>query len=119
MSWALGLSAREVAAIFDKFGVELGYMTIWREGNNLVERCRNDTNPDRPDRYTIDQLFMKNTNHGIGTSIVVDLGDKKTVALGRMDEVNYRKVLEWLEPILKDLDIQVSVLQTGSLLFLE
>jgi DNA-directed RNA polymerase subunit RPC12/RpoP len=115
IAWALGISAREVAAIFDQFGVELGFMTIWRDGNDLVTRHRDVMNPDRPDRYNIDKLFMRNTGRGIGTTIVVDLGDSKTVALGRMDEVNYRNVLAWLEPILRDLDIHVSVLQTGSL----
>jgi hypothetical protein len=115
MAWALGLSAREVASIFEESGVYLGYMTIWRDGNGLVARCRDALNPDRPDRYTIDQLFLKNKGHGIGTSIVVDLGDGKKVALGKMPEVNYRKVLTWLEPILKDLDIRVSVIETGKL----
>ena len=115
MAWALGLSAREVASIFDKFGVELGYMTIWRDGNDLVERCKDVLNPNRPDRYHIDKLFMKNKGRGIGTTIVVDLGDEKTVALGRMDEVDYRKVLAWLGPILKDLDIRVAIFETGTL----
>jgi hypothetical protein len=113
------LSAREVASVFEKFGVDLGYMTIWRDGNNLVTRCRDTLNPERPDRYTIDQLFMKNKGRGIGTSIIVDMGGGKTVALGRMDEVNYRKVLAWLEPVLKDLDIKVSILETGSLPLLD
>ncbi len=115
MAWALGLSAREVASIFEKFGVELGYMTIWRDGNELVTRCRDALDPERPDRYKIDKLFMKNIGRGIGTTIVVDLGDGKTVGLGRMDEVNYRKVLAWLEPVLRDLDIRVSILETGTL----
>ena len=115
MSWALGLSAREVAEIFKKIGIQLGYMTIWRDGCELVERCRDAAHPDRPDRYTIDKLFMKNKGRGIGTSIVVELGDDKKVPLGRMDVVDYRKVLAWLEPILKDLDISVSISETGSL----
>ena len=46
---------------------------------------------------------------------MVEMGEGKTVVLGRMDEVDYRKVLAWLDPILKDLDIRVSIMGTDIL----
>ena len=115
MAWALGLSAREAVEVFSESGVELNYMTVWREGNSLITRLQDHFGPDQPGRYSIDKQFLKNKGRGIGTSIVVELGEGKTAVLGRMDEVDYRKVLAWLDPILKDLDIQVSIMGTDIL----
>ena len=115
MAWALGLSAREAVEVFSELGVELNYMTVWREGSSLVERLKDHFGPDQPGRYSIDKQFLKNKGRGIGTSIMVDLGGGKTAVLGRMDEVDYRKVLAWLEPILKDLEIEVSITGTDIL----
>jgi len=115
MAWALGLSAREVMDIFKGFGVEISYMTVWREGTDLVEQNKESFGPNLPGRYSIDKLFLKNHGRGIGTSILVDLGNGKTTLLGRMDEVDYRKVLDWLKPVLKNLEIQVSLIGTDTL----
>jgi hypothetical protein len=115
VAWALGLSAREVVSVFEEFSIELSYMTVWREGNAIVMRFKNSFGPDFPGRYSIDKLFLKNKGRGIGTSILVDLGVNKTIALGRMDVVDYRTVVNWLEPILEDLDIHISILGTDIL----
>jgi hypothetical protein len=115
VAWALGLSARDVVEIFEEFGIDLSYMTVWRNGNDIVTRFKDSFGPNHPGRYSIDKLFLKNQGRGIGTSIMVDLGNDKIVVLGRMDVVDYRRVLAWLEPILKDLDIQVSIMGTDVL----
>ena len=115
ISWALGLSARDVVAVLAECGIELSYMTVWRDGNDIVTRFKDSFGPKQPGRYSIDKLFLKNHGRGIGTSIMVELGNGKTIVLGRMDVVDYRKVLAWLEPILKDLDIQVSIIGTDVL----
>lgn len=90
-------------------------MAVWREGNALINRLKDHFGPDQPGRYSIDKQFLKNKGRGIGTSIMVEMGEGKTVVLGRMDEVDYRKVLAWLDPILKDLDIRVSIMGTDIL----
>ena len=115
MAWALGLSAREVVDVLNESGIELSYMTVWREGNELITRMQDRFGPHHPGRYSIDKQFLKIKTRGIGTSIVVELGGGKTAVLGRMDEVDYRKILTWLEPIVKDLEIQISVMGTDVL----
>jgi len=115
IAWALGLSARDVVETLGECGIEMSSMTVWRDGNDIVNRFKGSFGPEQPGRYSIDKLFLKNRGRGIGTSIMVDLGNGKTIVLGRMDVVNYRKVLAWLEPILKDLDIQVSLMGTDML----
>jgi hypothetical protein len=115
MAWALGLSAREVVEVFSQCGVQLNYMTVWREGNELVTRQKDHFGPNNPGRYSIDKEFLKIKTRGIGTSFMVELGQGKSVLLGRMAEVDYRKILVWLEPIIKDLGIQVSLMGTDKL----
>jgi hypothetical protein len=115
IAWALGLSARDVVAALAECGIELSYMTVWRNGNDIVTRFKDFFGPNQPGRYSIDKLFLNNQGRGIGTSIMVDLGNGKTIVLGRMDVVDYRKVLAWLEPILKNLDIRVSLIGTDVL----
>jgi hypothetical protein len=115
MAWALGLSAREVVEVLGESGVELNHMTVWREGNSLITRLKDHFGPHHPGRYSINKQFLKIKSRGIGTSILVELGEGKTAVLGRMDEVDYRKVLAWLEPIVKDLEIQVSLIGTDVL----
>jgi hypothetical protein len=115
MAWALGLSAREVVEVFKECEIELNYVTVWREGNDLVARQKDHFGPNHPGRYSIDKEFLKIKTRGIGTSFIIELGLGKTLLLGRMEEVNYRRILAWLEPIIKDLDIQVSLMGTDKL----
>jgi len=115
LAWALGVSARKVSSIFAEYGIELSHMIVWRDGNELISQISNISYPDRPGRYWIDRLFVKNKGRGIGTSIVLDLGEGKTIVLGKIDEVNPRIVMNWLEPFVKDLDIEVAQFGTDVL----
>ncbi|HVP20414.1 MAG TPA: hypothetical protein VMS73_00985 [Anaerolineaceae bacterium] len=115
MSWALGLSSREVVDVFDELGIEMSQMTVWRDGHELVNRYKDSTDPYKPARYLIDKLFVKNRSRGVGTTIVLDLGEGKTAVLGKIDEVDPRKVFHWLEPFIKDLDIQAELHGTDML----
>ena len=115
LAWALGVSARKVVSIFAEYGIELSHMVVWRDGNELINKINDTSSPDRPSRYWIDKLFLKNKGRGIGTSIVLDLGEGKTVILGKIDEVNPRIVLDWLAPFIKDLDVEVAQFGTDVL----
>jgi hypothetical protein len=116
---ALGLSAREAMAILTECGIELSFMTIWRDGNDIVARFKDSFGPTQLGRYSIYKLLTKNQLRHASTSIVADLGSSKSIILGCIDVMDYSKVLVWLEPILKDLDIQVSVIGTDVLLGVE
>lgn len=109
LAWVLGLSAREVVEVFNDSGIELNYMTVWREGNELLIQQIKHFGSNNPGRNSTDKDFLKMDTHTIGTSFVVDMGGGKTAFLGQMDEVDYRRILAWLAPIIKDMDINVSV----------
>ncbi len=108
MVWLLGISAREVAKHFSEVGIVIHYLTVWREGNALRAALIERFGSDYIERQSVDRDFLKLKTHWIGTSIVADFGEKSLV-LGRMAEVDYRAVLDWLRPILDDLDIDVSL----------
>lgn len=108
LSWALGLSARQVVSLFNRLGIPLNHSTVWRDGKALVECLGSQTIPERNSRYLIDKLFLNNKEHGIGTAIVLDLGTGKTEILGKVAEANPRTVMKWLEPLIEDVAILVS-----------
>ncbi len=113
MVWLLGISAREVTKHFSEVGIVIHYLTVWREGNSLRTALVERFGPDYVERHSIDRDFLKMKSHWIGTSIVADFGEKCLV-LGRMAEVDHRAVLDWLQPILGDLDIVVSLADAGA-----
>jgi hypothetical protein len=115
LAWALGLSSREVVAVFAGLGIELSHMTVWRDGHDLVSCVNDESDPNRPRRYLIDKLFLKNKSRGIGTSIVLDLGQSKTAILGKIAEPNPRVVMSWLKPFIDELDVEVLLFGTGVL----
>lgn len=115
LTWALGMSTREVVGIFSELGFELSHMTVWRDGHELISKYFNFNNPDYPSRYMIDKLFFKNRGKGIGISVILDLGKGKNVVLGKVDEPNPRVLLSWLETFVQDLDMQALILGTDFL----
>jgi DNA-directed RNA polymerase subunit RPC12/RpoP len=115
LTWALGLSSREVVDVFKEVGFELNHMTVWRDGHELITKYFNTTDPDHPPRYKIDKLFLKYRGKGIGTSILLDLGKEKSVLIGKVDESNPRVLLSWLEPVTREFGIQAFIFGTDIL----
>ncbi len=115
IAWMLGMSSRDVVEVLKESGIELNYMMVWREGKELELAIRNRNNPNYPGRLSIDKQFLKIKSRGIGTSVVVELSPGKSVVLGRTDIIDYRTILDWLEPSVKDLGIQISVMGTDRL----
>jgi DNA-directed RNA polymerase subunit RPC12/RpoP len=115
LAWALGLSSREVADFIQNLGIDLSHVTVWRHGQEmLASNCDQEINyPAR--KYSLDKDFVRHVSPRLGVVILVDLGKGRYEVLGTVDEFNPREVQSWLEPLLKDTDIQVSCLDTGIL----
>lgn len=116
LAWAMGLSVRDVVEVFDELGVNLSRMTVWREGKEMAERLRSDgKTASLMKRYTIDPVYLHNVSSKLGVVIAIDLGGGKSVVLGTLDEHDPRLVKAWLEVLVSDLNIEVSVLGTSKL----
>jgi DNA-directed RNA polymerase subunit RPC12/RpoP len=115
LAWALGLSTRDVVDVFKDLGVRLSRMSVWREGQSLIERLNGKGPPLNGPGFSIVRLDPKRGRGGPGVVVMIDLGHGSPLILGMLDEHNPRVVQSWLEPILEDIDVQVSLKGTDTL----
>jgi transposase-like protein len=110
--WVLELSCRDVVEVFDEFGISLNRMTVWREGQKLVDHLNNQKAIDFTKRFTIDKSIGLENRPKHGVVLAISLIPEKFSILGTLNTDDPKAVRSWLEPILEDLDIDVSVLDT-------
>ena len=115
LSGELGLSSREVAHFFQKLGIDMSHVTVWRYGQEMLARKSKQRPVSSPRKYTLDKEFVRQVSPKFGVVILVDLGDGRYEVLGTVDEFNPREVKAWLERLLTGTEIQVSCLDTGVL----
>jgi transposase-like protein len=105
--WLMGLSVRDVAEVFEKLGVHLNRMIIWREGQKLVNELNSlkYLNPNL--RFSIDNKFgIENRPNGDVLLALSLINGKKTV-LGTLNTHDPNYVISWLKPILKEMDLHI------------
>ncbi len=115
LAWVMGLSAREVVDIFSILGVELSHSTVWREGQSLSEKMGGGDPTRNGKKYAIDRSYIHKVSTKMGVVVALDLGDDRKVVLGTLDEHNPRVVKSWMERFIEGVNIEVSVLDTGTL----
>lgn len=115
LTWAMGLSFRDVAEFFTRRGIDLSHSTVWRDGQELMARMNEQKDLSALRKYSIDPIFLKDVSPKFGIVIAIDLGDGKPEIVGTIDEFNPRSVNSWLEPFVKDIGIEVLNLGTGYL----
>ena len=117
--WLLGLSTRDVVELFSGFGVTLNRMTVWREGQELVDLLNTLKMIDPSRIFLIFQDKSNNKQNNGQVMLALEMGQGKLTVLGTLNEPNPRAVISWLKPILKEVDIQVSMLATEELQYRE
>jgi DNA-directed RNA polymerase subunit RPC12/RpoP len=115
LAWALGLSTRDIVEVFDDLGVRLSRMSVWRDGQGLLARVNANGEHALGPGFSIARVDPKKINGGPGVVIVIDLGHGKPLVLGVLDEHNPRVVSSWLQPLINEIDVQLSLLETGFL----
>lgn len=111
--WLLDLSLRDVVEIFEKCGVSLNRMTVWREGQSLIDMLQNHNAFSFEKKYS---FIRKVNNESLPRGCVelaVDLADCPPQVVGILDTMNPLDVIEWLQPVVKDLNIRVLLLGTS------
>jgi hypothetical protein len=112
---ALGLSLRYIVEIFEDFGIDLSYSTVWREGQELNSRLNKRKITNYLHNFTIDKEYIHNVSSKFGVVVALDLGGDKYTILGTLNECNPSSVLSWLKPLVKESGIKASQLSTGTL----
>jgi hypothetical protein len=115
LAWAIGMSFREVADFFKKRGIDLSHTTVWRDGQELLVQVNGLQNINPCKKYSLDKIFLNGVSSKLGVVIAIDLGDGNAEILGTIDEYNPKEVKSWLEPLVKDVGIEILQLSTGEL----
>jgi hypothetical protein len=110
---ALGMSSREAADLFAKLGIPLSHTTIWRDGRELRAQFIGQTKFLK--RYTLDTNYIHRISNKLGVVVVLELWQGEYRVLGTVDEYNPRKVKSWLESMVADFNIEVTLHGTGVL----
>ncbi|HEX9014154.1 MAG TPA: hypothetical protein VF813_11575 [Anaerolineaceae bacterium] len=115
LTFAMGLSVKEVTEVFTNLGINLSRMTVYRDGRDMAMRL------DPLGRRKYQQVFLMEKTHTQrerlrgGVRLIIDLGQGNYVVLGILDEYNPRSVQGWLEPVCRDIGAEVYVVDTGKL----
>jgi DNA-directed RNA polymerase subunit RPC12/RpoP len=115
LSWALGLSCRDVVAVFQELGVRLSRMTVWRDGQELLDRLNADEEFHSLPNCNLDRSYPHFRKPGPGVTLAIDLGRGKRVILGTLDEHNPRVVQTWLQPLVQGMELEVTPMETETL----
>jgi len=110
--WTFGLSYRNVIKIFGRIGIPLSRSTVWREGQELASQLNQKKLPSQTQRFTLDQNYIHRISSKFGVVVAIDLGDGKRTIIGTLNEHNPAIVTSWLQPIIKD--VNLDMVQLGS-----
>ena len=113
LAWAMGMSSRDVATVFNELGVSLSHMTVWRDGQEISRQL--DESSNTLGRYTLDRYFLPGISKKLGVVLALDLGTGRSAILGTLNEYDPRRVIAWLKPQLRELNIQVELVATSML----
>jgi len=110
--WLLNLSIRDVANVFREQGVQLNRMTIWREGMKLTEELNKSNLLNPNNKISLEREGNIERNHRNGVVLLLNLGQDRYSLLGTLNCQNPKTAVQWLTPLLRDLDVQVDLLDT-------
>lgn len=109
LTWALGLSLEEVVRVFKSFDVDLSRTTVWRDGQEMVERLPQGRKTRQVRTLSAGEKNVWIDDHQGGVVLVLELKRRKQVLLEMIGETDSDVVQRWLAPIVKDLDLEVDV----------
>lgn len=113
--WALGYSYRDIVNLFQQYQINLSRSTVWREGQALASKLKEKKLQKYREIYTIDQNYIHRISSQLGVVIAVEIGGGQYAILGTLNEFDPRSVQSWLDPLIRDAEIEVLLLETGKL----
>jgi len=113
--WLMDLSCRDVEDIFSQLGININRMTIWREGQRLVNNLTSRKILSLSNQWSIEKFTDKDIYNRGSTSLALSLEPGRFTEIGTIVTSNPLLVIAWLKKILEGLDIEVSLLGTNEL----
>lgn len=108
LCWVLGLSLRAASAILSAFPVALSHTSIWWDVQALAEGLKR-RRPAQVRVLGVNGFYPKLAGREQPTVVAVDLGSGQPLALAAISEKDWRAVVKWLEPIVKEWGVEVIV----------
>jgi transposase-like protein len=108
LCWVLGLSLRGTSAIVSVFPVALSHTSIWQDVQAQAATLKRRL-PRQVRVLGIDGLYPKLRGREQPVVVAVDLGTGQPVALGALAEKDWRAVVQWLQPLVEELGVEVLV----------
>jgi hypothetical protein len=115
LAWVMGMSTRDVVDAFKEAGLKVSRTSVWREGKRLSDRLDDHGKTHNGKRYAIDRKYIHRVSTKLGVVVALSVKNGREVVLGTLDEYNPRRVRSWMESLVEGIDIEVSVLGTGTL----
>jgi len=109
IGWTFGLSLRGMSAILSAFDVTLAHMTVWRDAQVMAMSLKPNLSRRKVRVLGVDGFYTRLKGKPQGTLLAVDLGSGQTLALAQIEESNAQAVVEWLQPLVDQLGVEVIV----------
>jgi len=108
--WVMDVSTRDVEEIFEILGININRMTVWREGQKLIEELSQMKLLSRVNRYSICRPNPDEVCCNAGISFAISLDTGTVAIIGNVNTYDAAPVISWLRAILGDQEIEVSSL---------
>lgn len=105
--WLMDLSTRDVEDIFDTLGVSINRMTVWREGQKLIEELSQQKLLSLDHRFTIIRREPGEELTPNGLSLSISLDSSTILMLGNVLAERREALTAWLKAVLTDLEIEI------------
>jgi len=115
LTFAMGLSVKQVTEAFSKLGINMSRMTVYRDGREMAGRLDQQGVRQYKQIYLMERTQITHDWLRAGVRLIIDVGPGQYLVLGILDEYNPRAVQHWLEPVCRDIGAQVTVMETGRL----
>jgi len=115
MVWLMGMSTREVVKAFNDVGIKVSRSNVWREGRRLTEMLGDTGEITNGRRYCIDKIYIHKVSSKFGVVVALSAKNGRQVVLGTINEYNPRPVKAWMEALIEDIDIDITVQGTDTL----
>jgi transposase-like protein len=104
--WLMDISTRDVEEIYENLGVSINRMTVWREGQKLIEELSEKKLLSPASHYKINRSNLNNFSYyDVSFSICLD---SCTIAmLGTIEKPDMDSLVCWLRSVLAGQDIEI------------
>ena len=108
LCWVFGLSLRGTSAILSVFPAVLSHTSAWRDVQAVCAGLKRRL-PGRVRVLGVDGFYPKIAGQEQATIVAVDLGSGQPLALGAINEKDWRAVVAWLAPLVEAWGVEVIV----------